>query len=118
MKPLTKSLILVVVIAFYSLLYIATSYPVKCEDDCQKVYGLDTTLSKKFDYFYTAQRCTYRQGSDTLCIYVKDTVGINWDRFADTVCLYANIAGLFQQKIFLIKNNAVSLDTVARKQCP
>ena len=118
MKPLTKSLILLIVVAFYSFLYLATSHPVNCEDDCQKLYGLDTTLSKKYNYFYGAQRCTYRQGSDTLCIYVKDTVGINWDRFADTVCMYANSVGLYTQKIFLVNNRVNPPDTVARKQCP
>ena len=118
MKPLSKSLILFTVVAFYSILYLATSYEVKCEGDCAKIYGLDTTLSKKYDYFHDVLRCTYSQGSDTLCIYVKDTTGINWDRFADTVCLYANIAGLYQQEIFIIKNGVWPPDTVARKQCP
>jgi hypothetical protein len=46
MKPLTKGLILLAVVAFYSFLYLATSHPVKCEDYCQKLYGLDTALSK------------------------------------------------------------------------
>lgn len=118
MKPLTKVFIMLAVIGFYTLLYIGSSYPVRCEDDCQKVYQLDTTLSRKFDYFSWASRCTSSRVSDTLCIQVKDTIGIDWDRFADTVCLYARSVGLNQQKLFLIKWSSVSTDTVARKQCP
>lgn len=118
MKPLTKSLILVVVVMFYSLLYMATSIDDKCDDLCQKISRLNTTLFK-FDYFYGANRCASSWASDTLCVRVKDTIGINWDRFADTVCLYANSVGLYQQKIFLIRNSTTSPpDTVARKQCP
>ena len=118
MKPLTKVFILTAVIVFYTLLYVGSSYPVKCEDDCQKVYQLDTTLSGKFDYFSSAVRCSNLPLSDTLCIRVKDTVGIDWDRFADTVCLYARSVGLYQQKLLLIKWSSASTDTVARKQCP
>jgi hypothetical protein len=118
MKPLTKSLLLFVVVAVYSLLYLATSPIRPCDGSCQKLYSLDTLLTKKFDYVYGTFRCSSLPGSDTLCVYVRDTVGINWDRFADTVCLYANIAGLYQQKIFLIKNSIMPPDTVARRQCP
>lgn len=118
MKPLTKSLLLIVVVTIYSLLFLATKRVIPCEGSCQSLYSLDTLLTKKFDYVYGTFRCTGLPSSDTLCIYVKDTVGINWDRFADTVCIYANIAGLFQQKIFLIKNGTMPPDTVARKQCP
>lgn len=119
MKPLTKGLILLVVVVFYSLIYIASSPPEKCDDSCQKLYRLDTTLINRYNYVYGSFRCTYRQNSDTLCIYVRDTTGINWDRLADTVCSFANSVGLYQQKIFLIKNRMASPpDTVARKQCP
>ena len=115
---LKTSLILSLTLLFYSVIYLATSKELPFGEDSAKLYGLDTTLSKKYDYFYGAQRCTYRQDSDTLCIYVKDTVGINWDRFADTVCMYANSIGLYRQKIFLVNNRVNPPDTVARKQCP
>ena len=119
MKPLTKSLILLVVVVFYSLLYIATKPGMPCDEACQKLYRLDTTLIGKFNYFYGVDRCTGSWSSDTLCVRVKDTSGIDWNRFADTVCSFANSVGLYQQKIFLIRNRIASPpDTVARKQCP
>jgi len=118
MKPLTKSLILFIVIVSYSLLYIATKPAGECGDDCQRLYQLDTTLQSRYHYFYNANRCTYRPNSDTLCIYVRDTIGINWDRFADTVCMYANSIGLRQQQLFIIKELNFPPDTVAKKRCP
>jgi len=119
MKPLTKGLILFGVVLFYAFLYIGTTYPVRCEEDCQKISRLDTTLRGKYDYVHWASRCTNSPTSDTLCIWVKDTTGINWNAFADTICLYSNSVGLYQQKLFLIKSNIAALpDTVARKQCP
>ena len=119
MKPLTKGLILLVVVVFYSLIYLASRPPQRCDDNCQMLYRLDTTLINRFNYVYGSSRCTYRQNSDTLCIYVRDTTGINWDRLADTVCSFANSVGLYQQKIFLIRQRISSpADTVARKVCP
>jgi hypothetical protein len=118
MKPLTKSLTLLVVAAFYFLLYIATKPAGTCDEDCQRIYQLDTTLQSRYRFFYNANRCTYRPNSDTLCIYVRDTTGVNWDRFADTVCMYANSIGLRQQQLFVIRNLNFPPDTVARKRCP
>lgn len=118
MKRLTKILILPAVIIFYTLLYMASQYPVKCDENCSKQTTLDTTLRNKYSYFYGVWNCARMPQSDTLCITVKDTVGINWDRFADTVCLYANSVGLQQRKIFMVNNLRYPPDTLARKQCP
>jgi len=118
MKLLTKSLILLAIVFFYAFLYWATSVDRgRCDDDCQRVYQLDTMLLNRYRYLYSVNRCT-RAPSDTLCVYVRDTTGINWDRFADTVCLFANSIGLRQQKLFIIRGISFPPDTVARKQCP
>ena len=118
MKPLTKSLILSSVVLVYAILYIATSYGGRCDEDCQTVFRLDSTLRNKYDYVWGVQRCIYRQGTDSLCIMVKDTVGIDWDRFADTVCTYSNSIGLRRQEIFILRNSVFPPDTLARKRCP
>ena len=115
---LKASLILSLTILFYSLLYLATSKVVPCEDDCAKIAALDTTLVNKYKYVSYAYRCARSYSIDTLCVFVKDTAGINWNLFADTVCLYANSVGLYQQEILLIKISASSADTVAKKKCP
>jgi hypothetical protein len=113
-KYLTLSLILIA----FSLLYLATSYQVPCEDDCAKVYSVDTTMSRNRDYVFWVSRCSGTQQSDSLCVYVKDTIGINWNLLADTVCAVATQNGLARQKIFIIKTNVTPPDTVARKICP
>ena len=117
MKPITRSLILFTVVAFYALLYWATSVN-KCNEDCQKQIELSALLAKNRTYVYGAWRCSLSYNSDTLCVTLKDTVGVNWALLADTACLYANSVGLYHQKIFLIKNGVFPPDTVARKQCP
>jgi hypothetical protein len=118
MKPLTKSLILLVVIGFYSLLYIATTPPERCFEDCQKLSKLNDLLRKDRNYLYGVHRCTSRYSLDTLCINVKDTTGVNWNLLADTVCLYAKSVGLSQQMVLVLNNAIYPPDTLARKKCP
>ncbi len=118
MKLKTKRLILPAVLVIYAALYVATSYPAQCSEDCMKINQLDTTLAGKFTYYYGAYRCTYFANTDTLCIYVKDSTGINWNNFADTVCIYANSVGLYNQKLFVLRYNVFPPDTLARKNCP
>lgn len=111
-------LLLPIIVLLYAALYIATSYSVPCEGDCEKVSKITEKLRTNKSYVYGAFRCTYLQGSDTLCIYVQDTIGIDWNHLADTTCLLAQENGLFQQKVFVIKNGTFPNDTVARKICP
>ena len=120
MKLITKSLILFSVVIFYAFLYIATQPPdsYRCDEDCQRVFRLDTMLSNRFSYIYGVGRCTARP-ADSICIYLRDTTGIDWNRFADTVCSFANSVGLYRQRILLIRQGvAAPADTVARKNCP
>lgn len=113
-----KYIAFILVLLFFSLLYTATSFPFSCEDDCAKVYAVDTTMSRNRDYVYWVGRCSGNRQSDSLCVYVKDTTGINWDLLADTVCMVSTQNGLPRQKVFIIKNNVFPPDTVARKICP
>ena len=101
---------------FYSLLYIATSRDT-CIDDCAKVTQVGQSLSSR-NYVYAVYRCSYTHISDTLCVFVKDTTGINWSLLADTTCMIASQYGLSRQKVFVIKNTIFPPDTVARVQCP
>ena len=99
-----KSLILPLILIGYALLYMATKVASPCLEDCQKISELNQALlQNRQSYCYGAGRCTYRGQSDTLCVSVKDTLGINWNLFADTVCLLATQKGLVRQKIFILK---------------
>ena len=111
-------MILPLIVIVYASLYIATSKDVPCEGDCQKVYETGIAISNSRTYVYGVYRCTQPRISDTLCIIVKDTLGINWNLFADTVCIIATQQGLIQQKIFVLKSGTSPPDTLARKVCP
>jgi hypothetical protein len=67
---------------------------------------------------YSANRCGSPYiPSDSICVYVKDTIGINWDIIADSTCYFATQAGLPQQKIFILKTGFPT-DTLVKRQCP
>jgi hypothetical protein len=115
-----KWVILPLILGGYSLLYMATSYEKECIGECDKLLHLHETLSSNREhYFYGVHRCTYpQQSSDTLCVYVKDTLGIDWNLFADTVCQAATNNGLPGQSIFILNQSIFPPDTLARKVCP
>jgi hypothetical protein len=117
MKTLTKSFILSAILIFYSFLYWATSVD-KCGEDCVKQSQLSDLLTKNRSYVYGASRCYSGYNADTLCVYVKDTTGINWNLFADTACLYASSVGFSRQTILVLNNAIYPPSTLARKQCP
>ena len=112
-----KLFILPLILIAYAFLYLATSKDIPCLADCEKIEKLNIALRQNREsYVHYANRC-FRQ-SDTLCIYVKDTLGINWNLFADTVCLLATQKDLLRQKIFILKTGRYPPDTLARKVCP
>src|SRR5688500_20385235 len=99
--------ILPLVLGSYAALYLATSYNKECTTaDCEKLNDLQQSLSQnRGSYFYGVHRCTYpQQSSDTLCVYVKDTLGINWNLFADTVWQTATNIGMLYPTVFIINN--------------
>lgn len=114
-----RFLFLSLILVTYSLLYIATTKKWNCDADCERIDAIDSVLSKDRNYVYYTGRCGWQQGSDSICVWVKDTTGIDWNLLADTVCQVANVNGLARQKIFILKTTNSGLpDTVARKQCP
>lgn len=106
------------ILAIYAFLYLATSVPDKCDDDCQKRANVFQQLLVNRPYVSNLYRCTNQANSDTLCVYVRDTTGIDWNLFADTVCMTTTQSGLPRQKIFVLKFTGAAYDTVAKKVCP
>ena len=117
MRPLTKTITLFAVLIFYTFLYWATKTDI-CDEDCLKRRELNQLLIKDRNYFYGVSRCYPGYSTDTLCIYVNQTGGVNWSLFADTACKYANSVGLARQIILVLNNAIYPPDTLARKQCP
>jgi hypothetical protein len=114
-----KLLILPLILLGYAFLYMATSVDKSiCIDDCEKVHNLSEELHSTRDYVFAVSRCTNVAVSDTLCVYVKDTIGINWNLLADTVCMLATQKGLLRQKLFLMRTVNSIRDTILFKQCP
>jgi hypothetical protein len=113
-----SGLLLLTILAFYAVLHMATSYQPRCEDDCQKIQNIYTHINANHPYVWNLRRCTFQPVSDTLCVYVKDTTGINWNLLADSTCYFANQEGLPRQKVFVIRQTQFPPDTLARVQCP
>jgi predicted 3-demethylubiquinone-9 3-methyltransferase (glyoxalase superfamily) len=113
-----RFLFLALILISYSLLYIATSID-RCDANCERISAVDTLLKKNRDYVYYTSRCNWSAASDSICVWVKDTSGIDWNLLADTVCQIATVNGLLQQKVFILKSTTTGFpDTVVKKQCP
>ena len=114
-----KLIILSLILILYAFLYIATKPNFPCEGDCAKVQAVDSTIRHgRESYIIGTGRCSRGYISDTLCVYVRDTLSINWNLLADTTCTIAVQNGLLQQKIFILKYGTYPPDTLARKICP
>lgn len=114
-----KILLLPLVLFSFAFLFMATSRVVPCEGDCAVVQDVSQALRNgRESYVIYVNRCGYNQVSDTLCIFVKDTTGINWNSLAEAACLEASQRGLTRQKIFVIKDLSSPTDTLARIICP
>jgi len=114
-----KLLILPFLLLLFSILFMATSKQPICDRDCSAVINVGTALRNgRISYVEGVFRCGYSLVSDTLCVFVKDTTGIDWNSLADTTCMIAAQNGLSGQKIFIVKNFSFPSDTVARKICP
>jgi hypothetical protein len=112
MKTRKFNLWLSAILIAYSLLYIATSKTVPCDNPmCQKMENITNALRNRHPYFYSIGECR----DSVMCAWVKDTTQINWNAFADTVCLYLNSESLLHYSTIVIN---VRGDTLARKKCP
>lgn len=116
---IVKLLLLPLLLFSFAFLFMATSKVLPCEGDCATVQDVYMALRNgRESYVNYVYRCGYNQVSDTLCIFVKDTTGINWNSLADTACMEASRRGLTRQKIFVIKDLSSPIDTLARIICP
>lgn len=113
-----KILIFPFIIVLYGLIYVATSVEKECLGDCETMMLFNEALRENRNYVHGASKCGRSAGSDTLCINVKDSIGINWNLLADTACMLATQKGLLRQKLFLIRTVNSIRDTILFKQCP
>ncbi len=113
-----KVVLLSLILLVFALLYLATSVPDRCLEDCQKVNDFAVELMQNRKYIYGVFRCSRNANADTLCVFANDSVNINWNLLADTACAIATQKGLIRQTIFFIDNRALPLDTMAIKVCP
>ncbi len=114
-----KFLVLPLLLFSFAFLFMATKRVLPCEGDCVIVQDVYQALRNgRESYVNYVYRCGYNLVSDTLCIFVKDTTGINWYSLADTACFEASQRGLNRQKIFVIKDLSSPADTLARLICP
>ncbi|HET6994462.1 MAG TPA: hypothetical protein VFI06_05755 [Chitinophagaceae bacterium] len=115
---LLKRLIPALIIVVFSLLYVATTKVVPCDDYCQQLYRLDTMVMRNRSYVGFVAPCIHRvPKSDTLCVEINNPPSIDWNLFADTVCTYATQVGMKGQTILVIKFGSPN-DTLAKKYCP
>jgi hypothetical protein len=113
-----KILLLPLILIVFSFLYMATSVPDRCLEDCQKVNEFSVALQQNRNYIYGVYRCSRSANGDTLCIYAYDSVLVNWNLLADTACAIATQKGLVRQTLFILDNRFFPVDTLAVKQCP
>lgn len=118
-RKLLCNLLLPSILGVYAFIFIATKIAEPCDDDCEKVREVSSLLyNSRESYILSVGRCSYNRVSDTLCILVRDTAGINWNLLADTSCAIATLKGLLHQKIFILKTGTSPLDTLVKKSCP
>lgn len=112
MKPVR--FVLPIILLLYAFLYIATTRVVRCDDACQRYYGVDTMLSKNRPYVVNSFKCS----DSVFCIFVNDSVPHNWPGLADTACTYLHAVSLPSTWI-LVKGYMQPLtDTLAYQRCP
>ena len=112
------SILLPLILLGYATLYIATSKQPICEGDCEKIQNLRTRMMNNRPYVWTVNRLGQDAGAlNRFYVIVKDTIGIDWNRLADTACIYSREVGLTNQQIFVLLPRGV-VDTVARLSCP
>jgi hypothetical protein len=117
MRQRFKGLLLVIILSFYAALYVATSPSIPCDADCEKVGKVNMELTNR-SYVYMVYRCGMTLTSDTLCVIVQDTTGINWNLLADTTCMIAKKYELNNQTVLIYNSGVFPVDTLATVKCP
>lgn len=114
-----RLLILPVILLIYTFTFMATKPAGVCDDDCERVGAFSSQLYQgRESYVLASYRCSFNRISDTLCITVRDTTGIDWNVLADTACAIATRNGLLHQQIYIFRTATTPLDTLAKKRCP
>lgn len=114
----TQLFFLPLILLGYAFLYIATSKRLDCDGDCAKIAGLQNKLLPNRPYIVTVNRQDpYNSANNRIYVFVRDTTGIDWNRVADTTCLYCHELGLTAQQIFVLRA-ANTNDTLSRLNCP
>ncbi len=98
------------ILVAYSLLYIATTKPKKCDDLCQDFNDACNLIRRDRPYVTQAFHCW----DSTLCMYVMDSSQNNWNALADTACMYLKFHSINGFRIIIINQNQ---DTLADKNC-
>lgn len=116
---ISRLLFFPVILGVYALTFIATKKIEPCDDDCARVRETGSAIFfNRESYVLSVNRCSFNRVSDTLCIYVRDTIGINWNLFADTACIIATQKGLPHQKLIVMRPGGAPTDTLVKRQCP
>ena len=112
------SILLPLILLGYAFLYIATSKRLDCDGDCEKMVGLQNRLLNNRPYVVAVNRLEpYNNANNKIYVFVRDTTGIDWNRLADTTCLYSHEVGFAGQQIFVLRA-ANTNDTLSRLNCP
>ncbi len=119
MKTKFKFIFVALVLAVYSLMYVATTPPPgppMCDPFCEQLHRVESHL---FATGYVLNAAQTNQNH--FSIMVKDTIGPNWNSLADTTCVLMkqeNISRPFEIFVIQFRAGASGLDTLARKNCP
>jgi hypothetical protein len=109
---------LIIILCFYSILYVATTKQYACDQDCENLGAFNQEFKSTRNYVDMAYRCSRTGNRDTLCVFFRDTTGVNWSLLGDTACTLATQHGLSQQRLLFIVLRASGRDTVLKKICP
>ena len=105
-----KWIIVSLIILFYAFIYVATSKVVPISAFCAKTMNIDSLLKANRSYVYGSS--CWDSG---IQITVKDTA-INWNLFADTVCMYLHMDGVDHSRV--VVSREVMPDTLVDRKCP
>jgi hypothetical protein len=105
-------MLLPVVLLVYAALYMATSKPHRCDEECQNLTRLENQVTGNRPYV----RGIYMNSQTDIHVLVDETVAINWNLFADTVCSIARGVSFRNKNVYVF--NQIRNDTLGRKSCP
>ena len=113
------SFLLMVIICFYGIMYMATDpRSNNCVGDCANFRLLSDYFRKDSNTIYGLQGCGRQMTFDSICVYIKDTTRKDWNALADSVCMISTKFNLPKGHVFVINNLATAPDTLVKVSCP